>query len=175
MTSKSSPPKTQTRNVLARADGRMPLISQTAEYALRALALIAALPDGRSLTAIELAEHATVPVHYLSKVLRRLVAAGLLSSQKGHGGGFCLARVASEIRFADVLAAVGEPLVTGRCAFGYAVCNAENPCPLHPAWKLLNESFERWAATTTLADVSGEKARELAGIGHGRAERALEG
>jgi Rrf2 family protein len=174
MTSKP-PLKPTGKSVLARADGRMPLISQTAEYALRALALIAALPEGRSLTAIEVADYATVPVHYLSKVLRRLVAAGLLSSQKGHGGGFCLARPAPEIRFADVLAAVGEPLVIGRCAFGYAVCNADNPCPLHPAWKLLNESFERWAATTTLADISGERARELAGFGHGRTERALDG
>jgi Rrf2 family protein len=150
----------------------MPLISQTAEYALRALALIAALPEGRSLTAIELANHASVPVHYLSKVLRRLVAAGLLSSQKGHGGGFCLARPSLQIRFSDVLAAVGEPLVSGRCAFGYAVCNVEHPCPLHPAWKLLNESFEQWAATTTLADVSGERARELAGLGHGHGRAA---
>src|SRR5689334_13347948 len=104
MNSKSSPPKPPVHGAPARPDGRMPLISQTAEYALRALALIAALPEGRSLTAIELSEHASVPVHYLSKVLRRLVAAGLLSSQKGHGGGFCLARPAEQVRFLDVLA-----------------------------------------------------------------------
>ena len=47
-----------------------------------------------------------IPVHYLSKILRRLVLAGVLTSQKGQGGGFSLSRAPEEIPFADILAAV---------------------------------------------------------------------
>ena len=71
--------------------GRIAPISQTAEYALRAMSHLAR-PDAAAMRAIDLARATQVPVHYLSKVLRRLVDAGLLHSQKGHGGGFVLAR-----------------------------------------------------------------------------------
>jgi Rrf2 family protein len=94
-----------------------------------------------------------VPVHYLSKVLRRLVSAGLLISQKGHRGGFVLSRSPEQIRFLDVLEAVGEAPVAGRCAFGWERCDANHPCPLHPAWAALSESLAVWARETTLADV----------------------
>ncbi|HMR79653.1 MAG TPA: Rrf2 family transcriptional regulator, partial [Polyangiaceae bacterium] len=60
-------------------------LSQTAEYALRALSQLAAQRPARALTAQELARLTLVPASYLSKILRKLVAAGLLDSQKGHG------------------------------------------------------------------------------------------
>jgi Rrf2 family protein len=138
----------------ATAPSRVAPVSQTAEYALRAMTLIAAAPEGRATTAIEIAEQADIPAHYVSKVLRRLVQADLLSSQKGHRGGFCLTRPAAKIRFADVLSAIDQELSKNRCAFGWGTCNLRAPCPLHPAWKRLNEAFANWAATTTLADVA---------------------
>jgi Rrf2 family protein len=118
------------------------------------MVIIASAPGGRSLTGIELAEHAHVPVHYVSKVLRKLVEAGLLHSQKGHRGGFTLARPAHRIRFTEILAAVDQSPNKNHCAFGWGVCSRKEPCPLHPAWKRLNESFTTWAATTTLAEVA---------------------
>ena len=127
--------------------------SQTAEYALRAMACLAARGD-EALRAADLTEATHVPVHYLSKVLRRLVAAGLLVSQKGHGGGFVLARRADQITFADVLDAVGEAPAGGRCAFGWGTCDARHPCPLHPAWSVLSTSLVTWAERTTLAQVA---------------------
>jgi Rrf2 family iron-sulfur cluster assembly transcriptional regulator len=135
------------------ASGVSPL-SQTAEYAFRAMACLAQERPGPALRATDLSALTHVPVHYLSKVLRRLVAAGLLSSQKGHGGGFELSRPATEIRFADVLAAVGEAPAQGRCAFGWGNCDARHPCPLHPAWSALTDSLMKWADTTTLSDVA---------------------
>jgi Rrf2 family protein len=125
-------------------------IGRTAEYALRAMAEIAAEPAG-ALRAADLAARTRVPVHYLSKVLRRLVAAGLLRSRKGHGGGFALARHPSRIAFADVLHAVGNDFETSRCAFGYGECNRQRPCRLHPAWSKLRGALGRWANETTLA------------------------
>lgn len=129
------------------------LLTQTAVYALRALASLAALPSGESATATRLAQLSNVPLPYLSKVLRRLAQSGLLVAQRGHGGGYSLARPALSISFLEVLEALGEMPETGICAFGWGACDACRPCPLHAVWSDLNRSFRDWAATNTLDDV----------------------
>ena len=132
-------------------------LTRTAEYSLRAMAHLALLGAHESVRAQELAEATAIPVAYLSKVMRRMVLAGLVVSQKGHGGGFGLARAAKKITFSHVLLAAGVTADDNECAFGHARCNARSPCPLHFAWKDLAERFSSWANETTLADV--EKAR----------------
>lgn len=126
-------------------------LTQTAEYALRAMAYLATLDDGASVTSGDLYEATRIPPAYLSKIMRRLVLADLVAGRKGHGGGFALARPPEEIRFFDVLAAAGYPLETDRCAFGWGRCNPTKPCPLHASWSQLVEQFNRWASETTLA------------------------
>jgi Rrf2 family iron-sulfur cluster assembly transcriptional regulator len=132
---------------------RVAPVSQTVEYALRAMAIVALSGKGTSLTAAEISRQSEVPVHYLSKILRRLVAARLLISQKGHGGGFSLSRPAHEITFAHVLDAFDQLRTKGRCGFGWGHCRDDHPCPLHPAWQRLYDAFDSWASATTLADV----------------------
>ncbi|MEZ4226782.1 MAG: Rrf2 family transcriptional regulator [Polyangiaceae bacterium] len=132
-------------------------LSQTAEYALRAMSQLAAHGPSSALTAKQLAESTGVPLAYLSKIMRTLVSAGLLSSQKGHGGGFVLTRPAQAILLSDVLDAVDEMPSEARCAFGWGDCDAANPCPLHPVWARLNSCLRDWATSTTLLDIA-EKA-----------------
>ncbi|MFZ5478433.1 MAG: Rrf2 family transcriptional regulator [Myxococcota bacterium] len=129
------------------------LLTQTAEYALRAMATLTALPPAEALQAREIAARSGVPVPYLSKILRRLVLDGLLLSRKGHGGGFTLAKAPGDIRFAEVLAAADFVPGDDHCAFGWGSCDGQNPCPLHPAWSRAKSDFVRWAEETTLADV----------------------
>ncbi len=135
-------------------------LPQTAEYGLRALAHLATQDPAVAVSARTLARETGVPVHYLSKVMRRMVTAGLVRASKGHGGGFCLARAPAEIALGDVLAA-GEPSAASpnRCAFGWGTCDARHPCPLHGAWSELKESAQAWARSSTLADVLAYAAR----------------
>ena len=130
------------------------LLTSTAEYALRALAELALSEPGRALRTVDLAAKTGVPEAYLAKILRRLVSHGVLEGTKGHGGGFVLARPASRIRFVDVLEAVDSMPLANRCAFGRPRCSASKPCPLHPVWSKLKDSFLDWARTTTLADIA---------------------
>ena len=127
-------------------------LSQTAEYALRAMAHLA-LDNAAAVRARELAEASDIPVHYVSKLLRRLVVAGLLDSRKGHGGGFALAKEPEEISFLDVLRAVDYRIERDRCAYGRGTCDADDPCPLHASWSRLTEAVYEWARHTTLRDV----------------------
>lgn len=128
-------------------------LSQTAEYALRAMAHLAAVPPGAAARAEDLSEVTGIPVAYVSKILRRMVVAGLLVSRRGHGGGFTLARPAAAIRFKDVLEAVDYDTGVGRCAFGWGTCDPERPCPLHGAWTELARGFCAWSEAHTLADL----------------------
>lgn len=126
------------------------LLNQTAEYALRAMAVLAnCWPEGR-LTSSELAAEGNVPGHYVSKVMRRLVLAGLVDAQRGHRGGFRLSRAPSEISFMEVLEAVDFQTEEKRCAFGLGKCTPASPCTLHPAYSVLSDYFIGWARSTTL-------------------------
>jgi Rrf2 family protein len=129
------------------------LLPQTVEYALRAMAYLATQPEGTAVRARDLAAHTGVPAHYLSKILRRLVITGLLTSQKGHGGGFQLAYPAGEITVGEVLSGADYSPNENRCAFGWGQCDPERPCPLHPVWSRLNGAFAAWSEETTLDDV----------------------
>jgi Rrf2 family protein len=127
-------------------------LPQTTEYALRALSHIATLEGDASASAESIARATNVPPHYLSKVLRRLVSAGLLDARKGPGGGFSLAKPAQRIRLIEVLEAT-DSTPHESCAFGWGKCDGRNPCPLHGTWSELKEAIHSWASKTTLADV----------------------
>lgn len=114
---------------------------------------IASLPPGERARSESISESAHVPTAFLSKILRRLVEAGLLDSEKGHHGGFKLARPARSVRLLDVLEAVDLQLIDNECAFGVGNCHPQQPCPLHPIWLELKQALLTWAASHTLADV----------------------
>ena len=129
------------------------LLSQTAEYALRAMAHIVLVEGDQASRAKDVAAGTGVPLAYVSKVLQRMVLVGLLSSQKGHHGGFRLARPARQVRLLDILAAVDEMLLANRCIFGKPSCDEKHPCPLHTTFFPLKEAVLQWAERTTLEDV----------------------
>ena len=119
-----------------------PLITQTAEYALRAMSCLATTQD-TFVRAEELSQGSQVPKAYLSKILRKMVVANLVEAKRGHHGGFRLALAADQITLQDVLAAV-DALPTNRCAFGVPQCDPDNPCPLHDAWMELKRGYLDW-------------------------------
>lgn len=129
------------------------ILSQTAEYALRAMAYLATLPEGTAVRARDVSDVTGIPTPYASKVLRRMVEKGLLCAQKGHGGGFRLGRPPESIRFLDVLEAADDSLEPQRCAFGWEKCSPTRPCLLHEPIAVLKESLLTWARETTLASV----------------------
>lgn len=132
----------------------MMLISQTATYALRAMAHLAvAAEKGAPVPSADLARVTGIPPHYVSKVLRRLVVAGLCDARRGHHGGFKLARPGYEITFAEIIAAAEPNQEDAACAFGFGECDAARPCPLHDSWAAMKRQFTQWAETTTLDDV----------------------
>jgi Rrf2 family protein len=137
------------------------LLSQTAEYALRVMTVLARQEPGESLLGADLSLETGIPREYLSKILRRLVLAGLLESRKGRGGGFALVSPAAKLTFKDVLTAVDAYPRDDRCAFGWGSCDKSKACPLHASWSRMNAYFLRWAEESTLAAGRGPIGRGL--------------
>jgi Rrf2 family protein len=107
----------------------MTLVSQSTEYALRAVVYLAAQHD-RSRAATVISAATAVPSHYLSKLLKGLVRSGVLSARRGPGGGFALACSPDDLTVLDIVNAVDPLEHVRRCPLG------RDPhggvlCPLH--------------------------------------------
>ncbi len=120
---------------------------------MRVMACFAVLPQNTAARSAELSEQSGVPPHYLSKVLRKLVKAEILSATKGHGGGFMLARPPSKVRLIDIIEAVETKTPTKQCIFGWRVCDSRNPCVLHHRWSAVSEAFQEWIRKTTIEQI----------------------
>lgn len=83
------------------------MLSQTAEYALRAAAAIAAVHPAAP-THDQLAADTGIPPQYLYKVLQILARAGLLRAARGRNGGYALARPPHTITWLDILRAASS-------------------------------------------------------------------
>jgi Rrf2 family protein len=81
-----------------------------ADYAIRALAELAARSDGRPVKAEELADAQNIPRGFLLGILGQVRNSGLITSQRGHDGGFAFRRPPKDITLADVIRAVDGPL-----------------------------------------------------------------
>lgn len=129
------------------------MISQTSEYALRAVIHLAH-HRGHARTTQQIAEATKVPSGYLSKVLQSLARGGIVNSQRGLGGGFTLARDEAGITILDVIKTVDSPLARIEvCPLG--ITSHTSLCPLH---RKLDEAIA-WVETsfrsTTIADLIG--------------------
>jgi Rrf2 family protein len=130
------------------------MISQTVEYALRAVVYLAGqAPSAR--TTDQIARATRVPKAYLSKVLQGLVRAGVVHSQRGLGGGMALVKGPAELTILEVVDAV-EPIGRIRqCPLGLK-SHGVRLCPLHRRLDEALASVEEAFRRTTLAEVLAE-------------------
>jgi Rrf2 family nitric oxide-sensitive transcriptional repressor len=126
------------------------MLSKSAEYALRATVWLARGPE-QSVSAEQLASSIQVPRRYLHKVLQDLVAAGLLRSQPGPGGGYRLDRAPATITILDVINAVAPIERIHGCPLGLRTHTSL--CPLHQAVDQAYAAMEEAFAQVSLADV----------------------
>lgn len=128
------------------------MLSQTAEYALRAALHIAQFGADRPVAVGEIAQALDVPRNYLSKTLHQLARAGIVTSSFGPGGGFQLATPADRLTL-DAIIAPFDTAAERHCLLGRARCRDSAPCAAHERWKSIAEQIQRFFATTTVADL----------------------
>jgi Rrf2 family protein len=125
------------------------MFSQTVEYALRAMVVLAARPRV-PLTTHSIALDSRVPHDYLIKVLQSLARAGLVTSQRGKNGGHLLTRPGSEINILEIVNAVDPICRIKTCPLDL---HGENLCPLHRKMDDALASTEAAFRSTNLAEL----------------------
>ena len=130
------------------------MLSQSVEYALRAVVYLAGQSPGVRTTA-EVAKATRVPAAYLSKIVQGLVRAGVLRSQRGVGGGVSLVKKPDELTILEVVNAVDPIQRIKYCPLGLAG-HGVRLCPLHARLDRALASVESAFAGTTLAEVLAE-------------------
>ena len=133
------------------------MLSQTVEYALRAVVYLAGEKDGPASTAA-VAKATKVPPAYLAKVLHALVKAGIVAARRGVGGGVTLAKDPARLTILEVVNAVDPITRIKSCPLDLAAHGARL-CPLHKrvdaALALVEDAF----GSTTLAEVLAEPSK----------------
>jgi Rrf2 family protein len=128
-----------------------PVLSQTAEYALRTVLYLA--DRGEPARADEIAQRLKVPRNYLSKTLHRLAQEGVLRSTRGKGGGFRLAIPADQLKLLRVVEPFDEISGERRCLLGRQQCSDRNPCPAHHEWRTVSEPITAFFRDRTVGDL----------------------
>ncbi len=131
------------------------MISQTTEYALRAVVYLAQHPH-ESWTTRQIAAATQVPAGYLSKVLQGLSRSGLIASQRGRHGGFQLTQDPAKLTVLEVVNAVEPIRRINSCPLKLGA-HTDGLCPLH---KRLDEAIamvEKTFGDTPVLDLLGSE------------------
>jgi Rrf2 family protein len=144
------------RTVASDAEGASAMLSQTAEYALRAMSCLAYQPEGLTPTPT-LAKLTKVPPNYLAKVLQSLAQSELIVGRRGVGGGYRLARPADQISLLDVVNSIDRVERITSCPLGLPN-HGGNLCPLHRALDKAAAELIGMFGGMTLADLISDPA-----------------
>jgi len=127
-------------------------VSKLTDYATVILTHIAHQPD--ELHAASDITHATgVALPTVSKVLKLLSKADILTSHRGSKGGYALANKPSETNVAEVIIAIEGPIGMTECTTGEGTCEQESSCEIKGNWNLINRAVYTALEAVTLADM----------------------
>lgn len=130
------------------------LLSKRCEYGLRAALHLAAEQPSSYLAIRDISRALGIPYPFLAKIAQDLIAAGVLTSQRGPTGGVALARPASRITLEEIVVAIDGPGIFTECVLGLPGCGVQRPCPLHAQWAGTRERIRAMFAAASLAEVA---------------------
>ncbi len=138
-------------------------MSTKGRYAVMAMIDIGQHSAGEPVSLAEIADRQDISQEYLEQIFGRLRKAQLVESARGPGGGYRLARAASEIAIAHIIMAADEPLRVTRCE-GDAVdgCVKGEQCCAHDLWSSLGRQMMYFLDSITLEDVVSKRNLALA-------------
>ena len=131
-------------------------LSHLADYAVVLMTAAARRPAAARLSATELASETGVPLPTTQKLMGQLAGCGLLSSARGAGGGFALARPAAEISLADIVEAVEGPIAMTVCSGseGVSDCALDAHCRVKPHMGVVGNAVRGALGAVSLTELA---------------------
>ncbi len=118
-------------------------LTSRGRYAVTAMLDMALRPQGERVTLNEISQRQGISLSYLEQIFAKLRRAGLVSSLRGPGGGYTLARPASQIMVGQIIEAVDE-IMDARYCGGERNCNNGHECLSHMLWNDLSMRIEQY-------------------------------
>jgi Rrf2 family protein len=134
------------------------MLTMKTRYALKALTVLAERGEQEPTLIGDLAEQEGIPKKFLEAILRELKQHGLLSAQRGRGGGYVLRKAPSEVTLAAVIRALEGPLAPVPCLSKTAYrrcdeCKSERTCGVRSVLRDLHVATAAVLEGTTLEDL----------------------
>ncbi|HXV35758.1 MAG TPA: SUF system Fe-S cluster assembly regulator [Myxococcota bacterium] len=129
-------------------------IGRLTDYGIVVMAHLAERGGDGSHNARELAAETRLSVPVVSKILKALTRAGLLTSQRGSKGGYSLARSPGEISVVEMITALEGPVGITECTLHPGVCAQEPSCQVRDPWQRINGAVRAALDRITLADLA---------------------
>lgn len=130
-------------------------IPRRVDYGLRAVIYLARQDPGKSCSLPAIARQQGIPLKFLEKIIRDLSRSGLVRSKRGPDGGYCLARLPSEITFQEVIETLEGPIAVNVCMDPRVSCSQMARCTMVGIWSEVQRKIVDVFNRTTLADVQG--------------------
>ena len=132
-------------------------ITQEADYALRMVYYLASTKG--FVDAKSIAEATGTPERFTLKILRKLLVAGFLSSQKGVGGGYSMAADPNTLTMKDVIELIDGPVSISRCSESEHICSrvgeCKGECTFHCIFEKINDLLSDKLGSVSIAMVCG--------------------
>jgi FeS assembly SUF system regulator len=130
----------------------MIILSKLADYGVIVASHLAADPE-RQMTAAALAAEARLPRATVAKVLKALAHASVVAGARGAAGGYRLARPATDISVAEVVAAIDGAIGLTQCTTHKPSCERSDFCPTRTPWQRINHAVGAALGAVTLAEM----------------------
>lgn len=127
-------------------------LSKLTDYATVILSYMAKDPVNMH-AAFEISEVTGITLPTVSKILKLLVKARVLTSVRGAKGGYLLARAPEKITVATVISALEGPIALTECSASHKNCDQATGCEIQGNWGLINQKIFNALESVTLADM----------------------
>jgi len=139
-------------------------LTRAADYAVRVMIHMAALPTGTRASRSELADAVECPEQFLSKVLQSLTRSGLVVSHRGNTGGFEMSGEHRAATLLEVVEAIEGHIRLNVCLTTEHSCTRQGWCPAHEVWADAQASLVAVLQKATIGELADRAvARKAAG------------
>jgi len=134
-------------------------------FAVTAMVDLAMRQTRGPVTLAAISERQHISLSYLEQLFGKLRRRTLVSSVRGPGGGYRLAKPMQSVTVADIVIAVDEPLDATQCG-GKENCADDKRCMTHELWATLNKKMHEYLSSVSLADLVAQQAARPVAVIH---------
>jgi len=138
------------------------VITRATEYAVRTVIFLAQQPKDEIVLKKDICRTQEVTPAFLTKILQPLIKSGIVTSQRGVGGGFLLARDPEEITMLDILQAEEGQLKLNHCLLDSNFCHRDAYCSAHEVWHEAQRAMAGVLNRYTISDLVLREKKNLA-------------